>query len=320
MDDDNNTSSGDTGTGRFEDFMFSKAMKERGCQLLLQKLHERKVEDIQMIFSEVKDCICQLMFDQFGSDVILKLFEVCNEEQKNQLVSAVTADPLLLISVCIDPQGSETMQKFLGFPMEQKQISRIMRFFKYFVVPLANHPSGSQVIAECFKIFPCPAEETQPMLHTIACDCLELAVDENGSSILKILLSSYERDIVERILSNTIYLSTDEYGSSVIQHLIGLEKPYVLQRLVDEMQEFFTFLCYTNKYGTDVVKKLIVASRAKYAPQIISQMINDPCLLAALADPHGYSLLKYAKKYAKGTDLKTLNDMICQYSQPLKKK
>ncbi|XP_073036768.1 pumilio homolog 12-like [Primulina eburnea] len=300
--------------------MFLEAMKERGCQLLLQKLQEKKPEDIQIIFSKLKDYICQLMFNRFGSHVVLKLFEVCDEEQKNQLVSSITADVRLLFSVCFDPRGSETMQKIVGFPMEEKQISLIMRFFKHFAVPLANHPIASQVIAECFNIFPHPAEETQPILETITKYCLELAVDENGSKIIKILLSSDVRAIVEKIQSNTYHLSMDEFGSSVIQHLIGLETRYVIQHLVYEMQGLFTFLSYYNKYGSDVVKKLIGASRAKYAPQIISEMIKDPWLLAALADPHGFSLLKYAKKFAKGTDLKTLNDLICQYSQPLKKK
>ncbi|XP_075520502.1 pumilio homolog 12-like [Primulina tabacum] len=296
-------------------------MEEQGCQLLLQKLQERKLEDIQMIFSEVKDHICKLMFNRFGSDVILKLFEVCDEEQKNQLVSSVTVDARLLIHVCLDPRGSETMQKFIGFPMEQEQIYRIMRCFSYFAVPLANHPIGYQVLGQCFKIFPVPAKETQPILDTITEFCLELAVDENGSNLLKILLSEHWSgvlSIVGTILTdNEIFsLAGDEFGSSLIQHLIGLLKHKRLRDLVDQMEPLLVPLSY-DKYGTEVVKKLIGASRGKYAPQIISVMINDPGLLDVISYPWCYSLLKYAQTYAKGTDRKNLDDLIHRYSQPL---
>lgn len=72
---------------------------------LHKKLQERKPEDVQMIFSAVKDCICKLMVHRLGSSVIQKLFQVCDEEQMNQLVSSITANVSLLMSVCLNPQG-----------------------------------------------------------------------------------------------------------------------------------------------------------------------------------------------------------------------
>ncbi|XP_073142775.1 pumilio homolog 12-like isoform X2 [Henckelia pumila] len=281
--------------------LFLKAMDLDGCRSLCRILQHRKPEDIQLAFSELKDHICSLMFDRFGGSVILCLSEVCDEQQMNQLVSSLTADARLLMLVCLNPNGSDIMQKLIGI-LGQKQNYAIIGFFSYLAIPLANHPSGSQVIAQCYKMF--PVKETEPIVKTIADYCLELAVDQNGSEILKILISSDERAIIAR--------------SSVVQHLIGLEKRYLMRHIVDEMQGLFTYLSY-HKYGTNVIKKLIGASRAKYAPQIISEIIEDPHLLAVLADPNGFSLLESAKKYAKGTDLKTLDDLIRQHSQLLKK-
>lgn len=85
--------------------VFWQAMDPLGCQVFHQKLQTRKPEDVQMIFSEVKDQICVLMFDRLGSYVIQKLFEVCDEEQMTQLVSSVTANVRFLKAVCCSSQG-----------------------------------------------------------------------------------------------------------------------------------------------------------------------------------------------------------------------
>ncbi|XP_073139018.1 pumilio homolog 12-like [Henckelia pumila] len=211
--------------------------------------------------------------------------------------------------------------KIVGGSGAEKQISRIVFCLSYFTVPLAI---GSHVVAECFRIFPVPAKETESMLNKIADYCSEIAVDENGSKLLQILLSEHYiigscvAEIAQTVISNYYYWSQDRFGSSVIQHLIGLEKPNLLQDLVHAIQGIFIDLCY-NKYGRDVIKKLIGASKKKYASQIISEIINDRGLVAALVDPDGYSFLKSIKNYAKGTDLKILNVLIRQYAQPLKK-
>ncbi|XP_075494027.1 putative pumilio homolog 8, chloroplastic isoform X2 [Primulina tabacum] len=159
--------------------VFSEAMDQYSCQFLHQKLQERRQEDVQMIFSEVKDCICKLMVHRLGSSVIQKLFEVCHEEQMNQLVSSVTANVSLLIS--------ESMKKFLDCLVTRKQISHMMAVFSYFTVPLVNNQFGSIVIGHCFRIF--PAEETEPILKVIADGSSEIIVNESGSCLIQDLVS-----------------------------------------------------------------------------------------------------------------------------------
>ncbi|XP_073124538.1 pumilio homolog 12-like isoform X2 [Henckelia pumila] len=303
-----------------QDTKISKAMEQHRWLLFLQKLQEGKPEDIQTIFSEVKDYTCKLMFDPSGSEVILKLFQVCDEERKKQLVFSLTADAQLFISLCLHSQGCESLKKFLGV-MTPNQVSHIMNVFSYFTVPLVNHQIGCQVIHHCFKIF--PANQTQPILEVIDRYCLEIAVDQNGSALLQVLISGdYLKGgplyrIVSTLWSMSYNLSRNEFGTCVIQHLIGLEIPHLLERLMDRLQGSFA-LMWKDEPARIVLKKLMGASKKKYAPQIIEDMITSPHFLAVLLQNRDPFLLQFAKIYAKGTTRKILNDLICQYSQLLR--
>lgn len=85
--------------------VFWEAMDPNCYHFLCQVLEKRKPEGVQMIFSEVKDQISVLMLDRFGCCVIQKLYEVCDEEQMNQLVFSVTANVDVLMAVCLNSQG-----------------------------------------------------------------------------------------------------------------------------------------------------------------------------------------------------------------------
>ncbi|XP_073309464.1 pumilio homolog 12-like isoform X2 [Primulina huaijiensis] len=267
--------------------VFSEAMDQYSCQFLHQKLQERKPEDVQMIFSEVKDCICKLMVHRLGSSVIQKLFEVCHEEQMNELVSSVTANVSLLIS--------ESMKKFLDCLVTRKQISHMMAVFSYFT----------------------------PILKVIADGSSEIIVNESGSCLIQDLVSigsirESARRILAKIMSDVYSLSKKQFGHRLVEHVIGFERPGLIQ---DILFGLTGALCILSKdeYASNVVKKLMEASERKFAPQIIDEIISSPDLLSIVVDPCGNSVLQTAKKCSKGTVRKTLNDLICQHSELLNK-
>lgn len=85
--------------------LFWKAIDRHDYKYLCLILQHRKPEDIQSIFLELKDQICPLMFDRFGTSVIIDLCLVCDEQQMNQLVSSLTADTHLLMLLCLSSKG-----------------------------------------------------------------------------------------------------------------------------------------------------------------------------------------------------------------------
>ncbi|KZV44556.1 pumilio12-like [Dorcoceras hygrometricum] len=291
--------------------VFLEAMDRDGCEFLGRKLDERKPEDIQMIFSEVKDHIHTLMYDRFGNDVVQKLFEVCNEEQMSQLVFSVTADDHLLMAVCLDPQGCQSMQKFVECLMAPEQISLMISTFRRITVPLVNNQIGSRVIQHALSVF--PAQETEIILDVIADNCFQIATNRSGCCFLQVFITKdcpleSQRRIVTEIVLNIHQLSKNQFGNYVVQHVIGLEIPTVIKSMVAGLRGNFVSLS-TDKYGSHVVEKLMKAWQEKYAPQIINEIISSPSFLNVVLDPCGNYVIQSAKKYA--TVVTTSENYIC---------
>lgn len=83
----------------------SEAKNQHGCQFLQMKFEESRKEDIEMIFLDVKDHICDLMVDPFGNYLVQKLVEVCTEEQVTEIILSATKNEFELICTCLDAHG-----------------------------------------------------------------------------------------------------------------------------------------------------------------------------------------------------------------------
>ncbi|XP_073128598.1 pumilio homolog 12-like [Henckelia pumila] len=299
----------------------SEAMDQHGCRSLCQRLHEGKPEDIQMILSEVKDHIYRLLHDRFGNNVIQKLFEVCDQQQMSQLVSAVTAHGHLLMSVCLHPQGSQSIQKLVQCLMEPEQISRMISIFRHITVPLVNNQIGSRVIQRCLSIF--PAEETKEILNVIADHCVQIATNQSGCCLLQIFITKdspleSQWRIVTEIVLNINELSKHQFGNYVVQYVIGLEIPNVMEGMLAGLKGNFVSLSM-DKYGSNVVEKLMRACQKKFAPQIINELItNSLDFLNVVLDPYGNYVVQSAKTCATGGSRRTLNKLILEHSNELR--
>ncbi|KAI8005442.1 hypothetical protein LOK49_LG08G00836 [Camellia lanceoleosa] len=61
--------------------VFLVAKDKRGCLYLQKKIEEANLEEIEMLFFELKDHVRELMVHQFGNSLIQKFFRVCNSDQ-----------------------------------------------------------------------------------------------------------------------------------------------------------------------------------------------------------------------------------------------
>lgn len=88
-------------TGR----MYLMAKDQHGCRFLQRKIAEGTLEDIEKIFVEIIDHIVELMTDPFGNYLVQKLLEVCNEDQRMQILHAITRKAGDLIRISCDMHG-----------------------------------------------------------------------------------------------------------------------------------------------------------------------------------------------------------------------
>lgn len=81
------------------------AKDQLGCRFLQKIFAEKDGNDIEIIFNEIIDYISELMIDPFGNYLVQKLLEVCNEDQRMQIIHAITRKPGLLIRISCDMHG-----------------------------------------------------------------------------------------------------------------------------------------------------------------------------------------------------------------------
>ena len=84
--------------------IFSIAKDQYGCRFLQKKFDEGDKEDVEKIFSEIIDHAVELMMDAFGNYLIQKILEVCNEDQRLDILKSLTSKEEL-INVSLNLHG-----------------------------------------------------------------------------------------------------------------------------------------------------------------------------------------------------------------------
>ncbi|KAK3035755.1 hypothetical protein RJ639_033457 [Escallonia herrerae] len=277
------------------------AKDQYGCRFLQKKVEEGKPEDIELIFSELKDHIGELMLDQFGNPLIQKLFELCNEEQMTQILISVIRDDHSLKNICHDTHGTRAMQKLLEHLTTQNQRFLVVAVLSGITVDLTKSLYGHHVIEHCLKSF--SDESVSHILNVVAANCLEIATDKNGCCVLQRCVAHAQGEprhpLVEEIILNALVLSENSYGNYVVQHLLGMETPRVTEDILAQLAGKYVSLA-KNKYGSNVVERCLKESSDDQISQIIEELIFSPeDFLSVVQDPYGNYVIQSALSVSK---------------------
>lgn len=85
-----------------------------------------------------------------------------------------------------------------------------------------------------------------------------------------------------------------------MQHVIGLNIPRVTTDLLGQLQGCFVNLSM-NKYGSNVVEKVLKEGGEENANMIINEMMNSSEFLNVLQDPYGNYVAQSALQVSKVT-------------------
>ncbi|XP_009795534.1 pumilio homolog 15-like [Nicotiana sylvestris] len=277
------------------------AKDQQGSKILQAKLEKGNKEEIEVVLSEVIDCVTDLLKNQSGSYVIQKLFVVCNEEQRTTIIQAITRTNLQFVNICFSQHGARAMQKLLENLSTPQQTSLIISALTPVAVALANDQSGHHVLQYCVKTF--SIEYTRHLLSEIANNCFTIATQKSGCCVLQSCVEFSHGELRDRliteILTNAVHLSEDQYGNYVVQHLVGLKLPRVTETLLERLQgSFVTLSC--NKYASNVVEKIILESGEVHSTKIIAELLRSPSASMLLVDPYGNFVIQTALQVSKG--------------------
>ncbi|KAK4476992.1 hypothetical protein RD792_016193, partial [Penstemon davidsonii] len=264
------------------------AKDQEGCRFLQKTFEDGKPEEIYMIYLELKDHIRELMVDQFGNYLIQKIFEVCSEEQMNQLLMMVVKDERSLVSICHDSHGTRAMQKMIETLTTREQRKLVISVLRRITVTLTKSMNGHHVIQHCLKFF--PSEDNKHILNVVADNCLEIATDKSGCCVLQQCAVHAQGEPLDRLVAeitaNVLILAEHPYGNYVVQYILGLHIPRATEHILSQLAGSYVSLS-TNKYGSNVVEKCLKESEGDEPVQIINELVNSPNFLAVLQDPYG---------------------------------
>jgi hypothetical protein len=95
---------------------------QNGCRHLQAQLDKSPEESLEIIFNGAKPYFPELMSDPFGNYLCQKLFEVCNDAQRTELVRIVAPN---LVQISLNQHGTRAVQKLLEHLTVPEQVTEI---------------------------------------------------------------------------------------------------------------------------------------------------------------------------------------------------
>ncbi|GKV30276.1 hypothetical protein SLEP1_g39103 [Rubroshorea leprosula] len=300
-------SSVDEVTGR----IYLMAKDQHGCRFLQRKFSEGTAEDVRKIFLEIIDHIVELMTDPFGNYLVQKLLEVCDEEQRMQILRTITRKQGDLVRISCDMHGTRAVQKVIETLKTPEQYSMVVSSLKPGIVTLIKNMNGNHVAQRCLQYL--MPNYSEFLFEAATAKCVELATDRHGCCVLQKCLSYSDEDqrnrLVFQITSNALILSQDPFGNYVVQYVFELELTWATQDILDQLEGNYGDLSM-QKYSSNVVEKCLKYAGEEWRTRIIRELINNSHLDQIMQDPYGNYVIQAALQQSKGALHAALVDAI----------
>ncbi|KAL4611840.1 hypothetical protein ACB092_08G154800 [Castanea dentata] len=284
-------------TGR----IYLLAKDQHGCRFLQRKFVEGTTKDIEKIFLEIIDYIVELMTDPFGNYLVQKLLEVCDEDQKMQILHAITRNSGELVRISCDMHGTRAVQKVIETLKTPEQFSMVVSSLKPGIVTLMKNMNGNHVAQRCLQHL--TPQYREFLFEAATTNCVNLATDRHGCCVLQKCLShstgDQRRCLVYKITSNALILCQDQFGNYVVQFVLELQLPWATEDILDQLEGHFGDLSM-QKCSSNVVEKCLKHAGEEHRTRVIQELIDNPRLDQIMQDPYGNYVIQAALNQSKG--------------------
>ncbi|XP_068635751.1 uncharacterized protein [Aristolochia californica] len=281
--------------------IYQMAKDQHGCRFLQRKFIEGTPEDVQKIFVEIIDHIVELMTDPFGNYLVQKLLEVCDEDQRMQILCSVTRKDRDLIKISCDMHGTRAVQKVIETLKTPEQTSIVVSSLKPGIVTLIKDMNGNHVAQRCLQHL--MLEYRKFLFDAATAYCVELATDRHGCCVLQKCLQNSDGEqsnsLMAEITSSALVLSQDPFGNYVVQFVIEQGIPWAIANVMDQLEGNYCQLSM-QKYSSNVVEKCLKHAGEDKQAHIILELINSSDFGQILQDPYGNYVVQSALANSKG--------------------
>ncbi|KAJ7946127.1 Pumilio-like protein [Quillaja saponaria] len=279
--------------------VISVAKDAFGCRFLHEKLDEGKSDEVEMILSEVKGHLHELMLNRVSHSLVKRIFRESNNEQRKEFLELLVEDEQKLKDFCVDSRGSGIMRTLLDYYQTREQLS-VLSALKNIIVTLSTNWNGHFIIRKCLKLF--SGKHQKVLLDGIAENCAKIALDSRGCMVIKSCLHQADRGALEhleaKIVANAFYIAKDRHGNYFIQYAIMfLQYPFTAN-IVRQFIGSYVQLSM-HKYGCHVVQFLLTFTKEVDASTIIQDIIKTNSFVDVATDPYGNYVVQRALQVSK---------------------
>ncbi|KAL2455669.1 putative pumilio7 [Abeliophyllum distichum] len=283
-------------------YIYHMAKDQHGCRFLQRMFDEGTPRDVQIIFNEINDHVVELMMNPFGNYLMQKLLEVCNEEQRMQILLRVIEEPGGLIRISLNTHGTRVIQKLIEMLNTRQHISLVISALEPGFLALIKDLNGNHVIQRCLQCF--THEDSKFIFVAAAKYCVDIATHQHGCCVLQRCIShstgEYRENLVAEISANGLVLAQDAFGNYVVQFILELKIPSATSNLTSQFEGNYVLLS-TQKFSSHVIEKCLVACNDKIRSKIIHELLSATYFEQLLQDPHANYVIQTALRVSEGS-------------------
>ncbi|PSS29209.1 Pumilio 7 like [Actinidia chinensis var. chinensis] len=290
-------------------YIYLMAKDQHGCRFLQTMF--KTPQDVQVIFNEVLDHVVELMVNPFGNYLMQKLLEVCNEEQRTQILLMISEEPGQLVRISLNTHGTRVVQQLIKTLKTRQQISLVISALEPGFLALVKDVNGNHVVQRCLERL--SNNDNKFIFAAAAKHCVDIATHRHGCCVLQRCISHSSREhrdnLVAEISANGLLLAQDAFGNFVIQFILELKIPSASSVLISHFEGNYVHLS-TQKFSSHVVEKCLVVFDDEMRSKIIHEFLSASHFKQLLQDPHANYVIQTALRVTEGSLHNLLVDAI----------
>ncbi|MFS7995993.1 putative armadillo-like helical, pumilio domain-containing protein [Helianthus anomalus] len=287
---------------RAQRYILGMAKDQQGCRLLQKIFDDGNPQNVQIVFDEIIGHVVELMINPFGNYLMQKLLEVCNEEQRMRILTAVTREPMELVQISLNTHGTRVVQKLIETLKTSQQVKLVRSALEPGFLALIKDLNGNHVIQRCLH---CLSNEDNKFIFEAAAKfCVEIATHQHGCCVLQRCINystgEYREKLVLEISRNGLLLAQDAFGNYVVQYILELQIPSAVSKLTSQFKGNYVQLA-TQKFSSHVVEKCLAVLDGQIRSTIVHELISATHFEQLLQDPHANYVVQTALRVTEGT-------------------
>ncbi|RAL39591.1 hypothetical protein DM860_003124 [Cuscuta australis] len=287
--------------GEAKGYIYEIAKDQHGCRFLQRMFDEGSRQDVKTIFNEIIDHAVELMMNPFGNYLMQKLLEVCNEEQRMEIILRVTQEPGQIVRISLNTHGTRVVQKLIETLKTRQQISMVISSLEPGFLALIKDLNGNHVIQRCLQYL--TIGDTEFIFNAAARYCMDIATHQHGCCVLQRCIAhavgEHRERLIAEISANGLLLAQDAFGNYVVQFILELKIPSATSKLISHFEGNFVHLS-TQKFSSHVVEKCLIVCDYKVQSKIIHELVSAPHFEHLLQDPHANYVVQTALRISEG--------------------